>query len=164
MTVEERPLGADVAPETEKHWESRQRFRSELLDELDARLREAELEIVGGDLDGVRVVTHKAWTEACNGLYMMPLPAVDDRAAEVVTDSVVTVWAVCPRCLIAGPIRMSIEPELRVDSAHAELRLRAKAKPRTHVCGQLTIPASAPVDVPGLGLAWDVTDIAGEQP
>jgi hypothetical protein len=37
-----------------------------------------------------------------------------------------------------------VDPELRVDTSGAELRLKAKAKPRTHICGQLTIPPAGP--------------------
>jgi hypothetical protein len=138
------PIAPDVTPETDRHWETRRQFRDDLLDLIVERLRAAETEVESGPLEGIRVVTHAQWLDALNPLRWSSLPPVSDHAAEVVTHADVTVWTVCPRCKIAGPILVTIEPELRVDTSGAELHLRAKSKPRTHVCGQLTIPAAVP--------------------
>lgn len=135
------PIAPDITPETIEQWETRSRFRAELLDALRDKLGAAEIQVTGGEDDGVTVVTRKGWRDALYEIGSQPLPPVSNHAAEVVTGASVTVWCVCPRCKIAGPILMTIDPELRVDTSSAELRLKAKAKPRTHTCGQLLLPA-----------------------
>jgi hypothetical protein len=129
-----------VTPETEKAWETRREFRDDMLDYLGERLAEEAQTIESGSLEGLRIVSAAQWRAVLNEARNAPLPPVSNHSAEVVTGATVLVWAKCPRCHIAGPIALTIDPELRVDDASAELRLRAKAKPRTHVCGQLTIP------------------------
>jgi hypothetical protein len=111
-------------------------------------------------MDGLAVVTHKAWAEVMYQLSLEPLPPVSDHGAEVITHATITVWAVCPRCKIASPILVTIEPELRVDDAGGELRVKAKAKARTHVCGQLTIPSTPEVEGQ---TSLDLEDIVGER-
>ena len=135
-----------VTPETEKHWETRRTFRDDLLHSLGDRLTTAGETVESGPLEGVHIVTRAQWMDVIYEIGNVPLPPIDDHVAEVVTGATVLVWARCPRCHIAGAISLTIEPELRVDDASAELRLRAKAKPRTHVCGQLTIPAMVPAE------------------
>jgi hypothetical protein len=142
MAIE--PIAPDVTPETEQEWETRSQFRRDLLDTLDELLIAAEHAVEGGPEDGVRVVTHKAWIEILRATEFAPLTPIDRHYAEVVTGANVIVWATCPRCGIPGVINLQIDPELRVDTSSAELRLKAKAKPRTHTCGQLTIPALGP--------------------
>lgn len=137
MAIE--PIAPDVTPETEQEWETRSQFRLDLLDRLDEALVAAEHTVEGGPEDGVTVVTHNAWVEILRAAEFAPLPAIDRHHAEVVTGASVTVWATCPRCGIPGVINLQIDPELRVDTSSAELRLKAKAKPRTHVCGQLPL-------------------------
>jgi hypothetical protein len=146
-------------PESDTHWESRSQFRRGLEDRLRDGLLEAEVDVVGGPMDGVAVVTHAAWSSLLSGLTSEPLPPVSDHAAEVITHATITVWAVCPRCKIAGPILVTIEPELRVDDAGGELRVKAKAKARTHVCGQLTIPSAPQVEGQE---SFDLADIVDE--
>jgi hypothetical protein len=138
------PIAPDITPETEQEWETRSQFRRDLITRLDELLIAAEHTVEGGPEDGVTVVTHKAWAEVLRAIAFAPLPAIDRHYAEVVTGANVTVWCVCPRCGIPAPILMHIDPELRVDTSSAELRLKAKAKPRSHLCGQLTIPAPGP--------------------
>lgn len=133
------PIAPDVTPETEQEWETRNQFRRDLLDKLDEALISAEHTVEGGPEDGVKVVTHKAWIEILRATEFAPLPAIDRHYAEVVTGANVIVWATCPRCGIPGVINLQIDPELRVDTSSAELRLKAKAKPRTHTCGQLPL-------------------------
>jgi hypothetical protein len=137
-------IAPDVTPETEAEWETRSQFRRDLLDKLDELLMAAEHTVEGGPEDGVKVISHHSWAEALRAIAFEPLPAIDRHYAEVVTGANVTVWCVCPRCGIPAPIPMLIDPELRVDTTSAELRLKAKAKPRSHTCGQLMIPAPGP--------------------
>jgi hypothetical protein len=138
------PAALVLPEETEAAWETRSQFRRELLDQLGELMLAAEHAVDGGAEDGVKVVAHRAWLDVLSAVRYKALPPVSNHAAEVVTGAAVTVWCVCPRCKIAGPILMTIEPELRVDTSSAELRLKAKAKPRTHMCGQLTLAAAAP--------------------
>jgi hypothetical protein len=148
-----------VTPETEKAWETRRQFRDDLLDSLRDRLAEVGETVESGPLEGVHIVTRAQWMDVIYEISNIPLPPVDDHTAEVVTGATVLVWAKCPRCHIAGAIALTIEPELRVDDASAELRLRAKAKPRTHVCGQLTIPVGPPVEGQE---SFELEDIVGD--
>jgi hypothetical protein len=151
------PVAPDVTPETEQEWETRSQFRRDLLDRLDELLIAAEHTIEGGPEDGVKAVTHKAWIEILRASEFAPLPAIDRHYAEVVTGANVIVWATCPRCGIPGVINLQIDPELRVDTSSAELRLKAKAKPRTHTCGQLLLPARPE----GQG-SFELEDIVGD--
>ena len=147
-----------VTPETEKQWETRRQFRGDLITSISDALLAAEHMVDGGVDDGVEVVTHREWKDILFEALTADLPPVSNHAAEVVTGATILVWAKCPRCHIAGPIALTIEPELRVHDASAELRLRAKAKPRTHVCGQLTIPAG-----PAEGQeSFELEDIVGD--
>lgn len=146
MTDSPEPVAPPVTPEPLEHWETRARFRDDLLEAFRTALGSASRTLSAADVaawDGVAVVTRRQWTEAIAKVAETPLPPLDQHSAEVVTTADVTVWTVCPRCNIAGPIRVQFQPELRVDVSGAELRLKAKAKPRTHACGQLTTPAAA---------------------
>jgi hypothetical protein len=156
MAIE--PIAPDVTPETGQEWETRSQFRRELLNQLDELLTAAEHTVEGGPEDGVKVVTHKAWRKILRATEFAPLTAIDRHYAEVVTGANVTVWATCPRCGIPGVINLQIDPELRVDTSSAELRLKAKAKPRTHTCGQLLLPAGS---VEGQG-SFELEDIVGD--
>lgn len=147
-----------VTPETEKQWKTRKQFRDDLLDTIRRRLGEVGETVESGPLEGVHIVTRAQWRAVLWEIGAIPLPPVDDHSAEVVTGATVLVWARCPRCHIAGPISLTIDPELRVDDASAELRLRAKAKPRTHVCGQLTIPVGPSAEGQE---SFDLEDIIG---
>lgn len=158
MTTSIDPIAPDVTPETEAEWETRSQFRRDLLERLDEALITAEHTVEGGPEDGVRVVTHKAWIEILRATEFAPLTPIDRHYAEVVTGAIVTVWATCPRCGIPGVINLQIDPELRVDTSSAELRLKAKAKPRTHTCGQLLLPAGA---AEGQG-SFELEDIVGD--
>ena len=142
-TNDPTPATLVLPEETEAEWETRRRFRDELLDKLEESLMDAEHPIEGGPEDGVKAITHKAWSEALTALSAKPLPAIDRHYAEVVTGANITVWAKCPRCGIAAPILLFVDPELRVDPAGAELHLKAKSKARTHYCGQLPLAVGA---------------------
>jgi hypothetical protein len=144
MALNEPVVVPPLTPESDEQWETRARFRDDLVDALRDELAKVGHDVVGGEDDGVFVVTRKQWQDAINAVAWSPIPPVDHHYAEVLTDAIVTVWAVCPRCGIAGSIALALQPELRVDHSGAELRLKAKAKPRTHVCGQLTLPAVPP--------------------
>ena len=83
--------------------------------------------------EGVPVVTRRDLDEIVGAVFAQPLPAPSENTAEVSTPAIVIVWAVCPRCAISQPIAVTIHPELLVDDDGAELRIKAKAKARTHI-------------------------------
>jgi hypothetical protein len=153
------PVAPAITPETDEQWKTRARFASELVDALRDKLAAAEIQVTGGEDDGVTVVTHKGWRDALREVDYAPLPPIDNHYAEVLTGASITVWATCPRCGIAGPIMLLVDPELRVDTSGAELRLKAKAKPRTHICGQLTIPAAGAAEGQS---SFELEDIVGD--
>ena len=128
--------------ENEVMWETRDRFRRELLDQLREGLEGAAHKVAGGSEDGVTVVTDRGWRAALDRIEGQRLPPIDHHYAEVLTGAIVTVWAKCPRCGIANTIAMSVDPVLTIDTHTAELKLKAKAKARSHVCGQLTLMES----------------------
>jgi hypothetical protein len=70
-------------------------------------------------------------------------PDAGGDIAEVRTPASVVVWAICPRCSIAQAILVTIKPELLVSDEGSELRVKAKAKGRSHLCGQLPLPVAA---------------------
>ncbi len=115
-----------------------------------------------GDWDGVPVVTRKRLDEAVDAVFGLPVPAPDERRAEVSTPAMVWVSAVCPRCAIPQVILMTVHPELLVDDDGSELRVKAKAKGVSHTCGQLPLPVAepgAPADGQG---SFELEDIIGK--
>jgi hypothetical protein len=160
VTLSDPIYAPAITPETDKHWATRRQFRDDLVERLAEGLREAEQEVESGPLEGVRVVSHAQWDLALSLVRWADLPPVSDHAAEVVTGASITVWAACPRCKIAGPITLFVDAELRVDTAGAELHLKAKSKARTHFCGQLTIPVGPPVEGQE---SFDLEDLVGER-
>lgn len=136
--------------------------------EVDEEAQQAADELL--EWSGVPVVTRKDLDEALRAVFGQPLPPASETEAEVRTPAYVLVSAVCPRCHIAQDISVEINPELLISNDGSELRLKAKAKGRTHLCGQLplatnghdaqvTLDELAPVaDEPGEG----VEDVARE--
>jgi len=159
--------------ENEVMWETRDRFRGELIGQLREGLESAAHKVEGGSEDGVTVVTDRGWRAALNRIEGQRLPPIDHHYAEVLTGAIITVWAKCPRCGIANSIAMSVDPVLTIDTHTAELKLKAKAKPRSHVCGQLTLmesgaQATLEVEVESLaervhGLLQEVALLPGEE-
>lgn len=88
----------------------------------------------------VAVLTRRAFTDLVNDVFEVPLPPPSEHYAEVSTPAKVVVAAECPKCGIAHPIEVKMWPELLVDPDGSELRIKAKAKGRAHVCGQLPLP------------------------
>jgi len=142
----------DPAPEPEKvpkYANPRVAVVDLLRKRLEARLQEVE----GGSWDGVRVVTAKDLAEALAG----DLPPASLFSAEVRTPARIAVDAVCPRCGIPSTIGVEIHPELVVDDDGAELRVKAKAKARTHLCGQTRLDEAADSDQ----MSFEIGDIVG---
>lgn len=102
-----------------------------------------ELEMNLGDWDGVPVVTRRRLDDAIRAIFGQPIPAPSETTVEVSTPATIYVSAVCPRCDIAQLISMTVHPELLIDDEGSELRVKAKAKGRSHVCGQLPLETSA---------------------
>lgn len=109
----------------------------------DVRDEDGELSMVLADWDGVPVVTRKRLDQAINAIFSQPIPAPSETTVEVTTPATVLVSAVCPRCGIAQLIGMSVHPELLIDDEGSELRVKSKAKGRTHLCGQLPLVEQA---------------------
>lgn len=115
----------------------------------------------------VPVVTHRDVLTIVNELFERPLPAPSNFVAEVGTDpkrgtATVIMAAACPECHIAHPVTINLSPELLVDSDGRELRVKAKAKGRAHVCGQLPLPDAEPVADGQIGLDEALDDVAGD--
>lgn len=108
--------------------------------EVDDDAQEAADELL--EWAGVPVVTRKDLDEAIRAVFGYPVPAASETEAEVRTPAYVLVAAVCPRCHIAQDISVEINPELLISNDGSELRLKAKAKGRTHLCGQLPMPTN----------------------
>ena len=99
------------------------------------QLQQKSQELSSGPLEGTRVVL----MEDVSWILGEPFPPASDNGAEVATPARVVVWAICPRCGMAGSLAVELTPELRVDSHGGSLHLKAKSKPVSHLCGQLTI-------------------------
>jgi hypothetical protein len=109
-------------------------------------------EIPSGPLEGQRVVL---WDDIRWALGE-PFPPASDHGAEVATPARVVVWAACPRCGISAPVAVELRPELRVDDHSGALHVKAKAKPASHSCGQLTL------DGPEGQGSFELEDIIGD--
>jgi hypothetical protein len=113
----------------------------------------------------VKVLTRKDILDAVHVVFEQPIPAPPNDTAEVSTikgKATVVVATECPECHIAHPIILTVTPELLVDSDGKELRIKSKAKGRTHVCGQLPLPEAddeqATLDEALAGEADDLAD------
>lgn len=118
---------------------TRQAFRLSVLEALRLEVDGLMVPIEGGALDGVEVVSKGTLVEAIERIKYSKLPPIDVTSAEVKTPAEVYVDAVCPRCRLTGRILANISSELLVTTTHSELRLKAKAKAHTHICGQLAL-------------------------
>lgn len=96
-----------------------------------------------GDTPGVEVVSIGNVRAVIAAIVGGPLPPVDVQTAEVKTPATIRVSAVCPRCDVVSTVTMTVRPELVIDDETSQIKLKAKAKPRTHVCGQLELPEPA---------------------
>lgn len=112
------------------------------LGDLRAAMGDAVLSPEDADeaLTGLRVVVRKDVDEAITAIFSQLVPMPIETTAEVHTPATIIVSAICPRCSLAQPIAMTINPELLIDDSGSELRIKAKAKGRTHICGQMPLP------------------------
>jgi hypothetical protein len=159
MTEDEMPeIAAEAPPAEAPIADIRSSLRTHVLEDLARRVDEQAVAIEGGPLDGIRVVSMGTFTEIANEIQMTPLPPVDGFTAEVSTPATVLVAAYCPKCGVPATIPVLIDSELRVDSSGSEVRVKAKAKARLHVCGQLTLDAVADGQ-----LAFEIEDIVNPE-
>lgn len=97
--------------------------------------------VTDGTWEGVYVVTRADLLKVLQDV----LPAASSHVAVVKTPAFVTFDAVCPRCFIAGEIVLEADSKLEVDSpSRAHLKLKVKATPRPHRCGQQRIQDVVP--------------------
>ena len=121
---------------------TRAQLVAELRVAMQAKFDEIADTIEGGPLDGIRVVSAGNFGDVLS-VFDVRLPAPSEHEVEVSTPATVHVAAVCPKCDIPNPITLLVSPELRVDDTGSELRIKARAKARLHVCGQLPLPEEA---------------------
>ena len=149
--VAEPPAESTPAPEHVGKWTPpREAVVAVLRRRLEGRLQDVE----GGPWDGVRVVTAKDLGEA----LAEELPPASLFVAEVRTPGWVTVSAVCPRCAIPTDVSVSITSQLVSEIGGSEIKLKAKSKGRSHVCGQTRIDEAADGDQG----SFELTDIIGD--
>lgn len=134
---------------------SREALRDTYRDELRRELSERKIDVVGGELDGVPVLTIPALDEAIAAVFDQPVPAAGETRAEVETPATVLVHAFCPKCGVSNPVNVSLTPELLVEPGIQHLRVKAKSKPRTHVCGQEALPLGDPIAEGQTGFDFD---------
>lgn len=89
--------------------------------------------------DGVPALTRPLFDQAVAAVFDLPVPLPSEHA-EVKTPAHVLVAAICPRCDLPTTILVTIHPELVVDEAGAEIRIKTKTKARSHRCGQQELP------------------------
>lgn len=115
-------------------------LRRSVLEEVKAEILSRSQPIEDGALAGIEVVSIGHVADAVSVVASAPLPRLDTLTAEVATPASVLVHAACPRCSIPAGIVLTVRPELVIDDETAVLKLKAKAKARTHVCNQLPLP------------------------
>lgn len=125
---------------------SRAALRDSIRDDLSVALK-AALQPVTPGMDGAPAILEPDLVRIVDEIFAVPLPPPDEHHAEVSTIASVLVHAICPRCGISAKTTVDLSATLVVDSPyHAEIRVAAKSKARTHVCGQEELPeGDAPV-------------------
>jgi hypothetical protein len=145
---------------------SRMAFRDAIRQDLTVALKEAEV-VADPGFDGAPVLTIPALEKALDLVFTVPLAAPDEHHAEVSTPATVIVAAICPRCDIPASVLVELSATLVVDSPHhAEIKVAAKSKAKTHVCGQAELPVSAGDEAEGqttISDLLDADDQAGEE-
>lgn len=129
--------------------------RQAVVDLLRRRLESKLQDVEGGPWDGVRVVTADDLALALEEA----LPPASLFSAEVRTPGWVTVSAVCPRCAIPTDVSVHIEAQLVSEIGGSEIKLKAKSKGRSHVCGQTRIDEAAEGDQG----SFELDDIIGDE-
>lgn len=145
---------------------SRAALRDAIRWDLEVELKAREV-IADPGFDGAPVLTIPALTEALDAVFAVPLPPPDERHAEVRTPASIVVHAICPRCDRSARSIVELSATLVVDSpSHAEIRVAAKSKARTHVCGQEELPEGPEVaeGQTTIEALLDADDAAGETP
>lgn len=127
-------------------------------DGLRALIEDATEQVTSGPWEGVPVVTRKALDEAVSAIFGAPIPMPDETWAEVHTPATVVVSLICPECELPTPSLISIRSELLVSDDGKELRPKAKGKGKTHICGQLSLPAETAEGQ----TSFELADIIGE--
>lgn len=138
--------------------DTRAELRTYLLAMVETGIDQRAQTIEGGPLDGIRVVSLGHVSEAIEAVARFPLAPPDAHTAELTTPFEVVTHARCPRCGVAAPMYLRVNDELRLNEDGQTLRLTAKSKPISHVCGQLPITFE---QAAGQEEAFDITDIVG---
>lgn len=110
----------------------------------------------------VPVISRREWTAVLWDVFGEPLPAPDERTAEVKTPAEILVWAFCPRCKLPAAIRLFVSPVLTIDSSGSSLKLKASSKATYHVCGQQTLSPNGHVAEGQEELPFEGEDVDGE--
>lgn len=122
-----------------------ERFRRAIQDYLEGK----EVTIEGGEYNGKIMVKLSDVTSA---IWGTETPPPSTHAAEVLTPARVVVWARCPVCSMPGTIAVHLEPQLTVDSTGRVLKVTAKSKAASHVCGQTSFDVPSDVVEGQIGL------------
>ena len=118
---------------------TREALRRAVLDDIVARADIAGVEIEGGALDGVKVVSIGTLRDEVTKHLQVALPPPSEQYAQVVTPATITVAAMCPECDLPNNIVVKLSPQLTVTPEGSELAVKSKTKARVHVCGQLPL-------------------------
>jgi hypothetical protein len=138
--------------------------RAELLlayrEALTTLLTDATKDVPSGEWEGVPVVTAKDANEALDAVFAQRIPIPPETTAEVHTPATIYVSAICPKCSLPSTITLEVGARLMVENTvSGELQLKAKAKARTHVCGQLSLPDRSDENQQ----SFELTDIVGDE-
>lgn len=136
---------------------TRMAARDAVLDAVWTELNGRGVFIEGGALDGVEVISLGHAQNAIDEVRRSELPELRETTAEVHTPATVIVVAGCPKCGLDAFMAIQITPVLTVDADGGELKLKAKASTRAHVCGQLPLVVSDEDQV-----SFELEDITGE--
>lgn len=119
-------------------------LRLAVLAAVDEELTGKLTPIEGGPLDGIQVVSKGEIGQAIADVKARPLPPIDASSAEVKTPADVYVDAICPECDLPTRVLVVISAVLETTrEAGSTIKLKAKAKGKTHVHHQLSLDAAA---------------------
>jgi hypothetical protein len=129
---------------TEAVFNTRGAFRLSVIEAIRGEIEALLVPIEGGPLDGVAVVSKGSVTEALERVKVSALPPIDITSAEVKTPADVYVDTICPECNVPTRILVQLSAVLETTrEAGSTIKLKARAKGKTHVHHQLPLDMEA---------------------
>ena len=83
--------------------------------------------------------------------------------AEITTPALVEVLATCPNCSERAAMSLHVSASVEIEDEGSSLKLKAKSKKLSHVCGQIPLPLTAPGQTTIEEAAEEVPEVSGAE-